>query len=335
VKYTLLAIPFATLALLTGCGGSSSGGDNAPAAPPPPPPPAAPTVTVTAPATAGFEAFDVSWASTDATSCSSTDLTGVSATSGSVTLTAQAVGSHTYTVTCTGVGGSTNGSAVTVVSVPATFTAGTQTYTIDAVTDPVSSGGFGATVSSVPDPVIFNNGGNAWSIAPSAANPLAPAALAGEFNFGNYSLTVTIPAPLNGVVTLNYTNHILQITPGPGYAVTYDDTTDPAHPKLTATGVLFTDIGGATQCSDNQSGAYCSFVPGSSVPTTGDITITYDDATLTTYTGVANTHQVAIDNDEDTDGDGDPATNPVVICVADGGTDACANGVLTFTGATL
>lgn len=110
MKYPLLAIPLSTLLILTGCGGSGSGGDDAPnvVAPPPPPPPAvAPTVTVTAPASAiAGIAFNVAWTSTDATSCASA-FTAVTTASGTAAVTEAAVGEKSYAVTCTGAGGST------------------------------------------------------------------------------------------------------------------------------------------------------------------------------------------------------------------------------------
>lgn len=112
MKYPLVTIPLAALLVLTGCSnGSSSGGDDAPVTtptppPPPPPPAAAPTVTVTAPATAIANVpFDITWASTDATSCTSAVFTG-NATSGTKNYSETKVGEITYEVTCTGAGGS-------------------------------------------------------------------------------------------------------------------------------------------------------------------------------------------------------------------------------------
>lgn len=109
MKYPLIALPMSTLLVLTGCGGSSSGGDDAAKS-------TAPTVTVTAPATAVTTiAYNVAWTSTDATSCSSA-FSASTATSGSEAVTATEAGTATYSVTCTGAGGTATGTANVAVS---------------------------------------------------------------------------------------------------------------------------------------------------------------------------------------------------------------------------
>jgi hypothetical protein len=115
VKYPLLAIPFTAVLLLAACGGNSTGGDMSPTVTPTPTPTPAPTVTVTAPAVGVVSfAFAASWASTNATTCTSTFGGGTDAT-GTVSVTETTIGSKIYSVTCTGAGGTASSSATTIV----------------------------------------------------------------------------------------------------------------------------------------------------------------------------------------------------------------------------
>jgi hypothetical protein len=116
VKHSLIALPLSTLLILTGCGGSGSGGDDKQTPTPTP----APTVSVTAPANATANtAFDVAWSSTNATSCSSA-FSDSTATSGTASVTEMDEGAKTYSVTCTGAGGSATGSASVTIQPLAT-----------------------------------------------------------------------------------------------------------------------------------------------------------------------------------------------------------------------
>lgn len=76
----------------------------------------------------------LSWNSTDATSCSASGAwSGSKATSGSQSVAPTSTGSHTYTLACTGTGGTTTQSAVLTVSAPAptlAFTVAPTTITI-------------------------------------------------------------------------------------------------------------------------------------------------------------------------------------------------------------
>ena len=79
----------------------------------------APTITITAtPSTvAAGTSFTISWSTTDASTCTASGAwSGSQATSGSVFMSEAAAGSYTYTLSCTGTGGSTEESATEVVN---------------------------------------------------------------------------------------------------------------------------------------------------------------------------------------------------------------------------
>jgi hypothetical protein len=161
--------------------------------------------------------------------------------------------------------------------------------------------------------------------------------ITGALNFPTYTIDLSIPLdPSNpSVVHINYENRILTIAPGTSYTVTFDDTTDPAHPVLLATGVQFTDSITTPDCTDNGGGAFCAFIP-SSVPY-GDIKITFRDATLTEYDGVAHAFQEVnapgiIDPDPDATCVNDLYT--VANDPAKANANACANATYTFSGST-
>ena len=101
---TRLAVLSALCALgaLSAC---HSGGDDPPAAPPPP----APTVTIAAnpPAVQLGSASTITWSSTNSTSCTAAGAwTGTKATSGTESAMPPAAGGASYSLTCTGSGGS-------------------------------------------------------------------------------------------------------------------------------------------------------------------------------------------------------------------------------------
>jgi WD40 repeat protein len=117
----LVVLTFA-LCLLNACGGSNAT----------PPPPAAPTVTIAASSGAIMlgQKVTLTWMSTDATSCtasanpSQSDWSGPEPVSGSASVTPAAPGTITYTLGCTGVGGSASHDApvaanIGTLSIPA------------------------------------------------------------------------------------------------------------------------------------------------------------------------------------------------------------------------
>ena len=99
---------------LAGCGGGGGGGSgDAPA-------PAAKTPTVTISLSAAKVAVNapltITWTSTDSTSCVGSDsLPATQPVNGSTSITQTAGGQYTYTITCTGVGGSANAKATAIV----------------------------------------------------------------------------------------------------------------------------------------------------------------------------------------------------------------------------
>lgn len=79
----------------------------------------APTVTVNAPSSVNVgQSFQVTWSSTNANNCSSSQIPGVSATSGSATMSYSSAGTRTLRVTCTGSGGTGNGQDTVTVNSP-------------------------------------------------------------------------------------------------------------------------------------------------------------------------------------------------------------------------
>jgi hypothetical protein len=147
-------VPGVTAAVLTACGGGG-GGYNAPMAPmsPMPPPTPMPTVTFTAPAQATSVNFgrglQLTWASTNATSCTATtsstiggSFSGTQATSGTVTVVPTATGTVTYTLSCTGAGGMASATTTVTVnpSILSTLSVAGIT-TIGSTIDPIEKGG--------------------------------------------------------------------------------------------------------------------------------------------------------------------------------------------------
>jgi hypothetical protein len=88
------------------------------------PTPTTPTLTLTPSATtiSSGAPFSLTWNSANATACTASgDWTGTQAVSGSKSLTAQKIGANTYTLSCTGTGGSvTKTQTITVTSVVTT-----------------------------------------------------------------------------------------------------------------------------------------------------------------------------------------------------------------------
>ena len=93
--------------LITSCGGGGGGGGGAPV----PPVLAAviSTFTSTSSSTEIGSTVDISWSSTNASSCNASGAwSGSKGTSGTETVTIETVGNNTFTLTCTGAGGNAN-----------------------------------------------------------------------------------------------------------------------------------------------------------------------------------------------------------------------------------
>jgi Subtilase family len=81
----------------------------------PPPAPAAPTLTLTANSIVSGSSTTITWSSVKATSCTASgSWSGTLATSGTQTVNPTAVGSDTYTLTCSNAGGTSQASSVTL-----------------------------------------------------------------------------------------------------------------------------------------------------------------------------------------------------------------------------
>jgi 6-phosphogluconolactonase (cycloisomerase 2 family) len=171
-----------TLGVLAAMSGCRSGGDD-----PPAPPPPAPVVTIAAnPATVQLgSASTITWSATNATSCNATgSWAGTKAASGSESATPQAAGNASYSLTCTGTGGTASSAATVAVNAPppaptATVTPGASTVIIGSSTT--------LTWSSTEATSCTASG--AWSGAKSAsgAETVTPAALGAS----SYTLTCT------------------------------------------------------------------------------------------------------------------------------------------------
>jgi hypothetical protein len=181
---------------------------------------------------------------------------------------------------------------------------GTQSYSIDAITDPVESGGLGATLTQNPNPPTFSGSWNIDAAAPS---------LAGSFIFAPYTVLVDFsPAPF-GQIDLNIPNRVLTLSGG---SYSYDATTR----TLSATGITFLGSSPGATCSDG--GTFnCDAIPGTGASGHGSLTLTFA-ADLLSFNGVANVHQVVTMLVE----------NPWAACRAEGGPNLCANNTLTFSG---
>lgn len=102
-----------TLILLQACGGGGGGGQRSPAPltpspPSPPPPPAAPTLqfTVSSGKVAAGETLTLTWSSANATGCTASGAwSGSQPPAGTAAVRQDAMGTHSYIMTCTGAGG--------------------------------------------------------------------------------------------------------------------------------------------------------------------------------------------------------------------------------------
>jgi len=102
-----LGVSFLTFIFIVSCGGGGGGGGSTPTTPPTP----APTVNLSAePTSVLFESTStLTWSSTNATSCSAS-WTSQTGTSGSEAVTITAAGNNSFSITCTGDGGSKSAS---------------------------------------------------------------------------------------------------------------------------------------------------------------------------------------------------------------------------------
>jgi hypothetical protein len=140
------------VSVLVGCGGSSGGGYMASApAPAPAPAAAAPTASFSQP-TAGAsinfgQTVNLAWTSSNATSCTASTsgaaagaFTGSESMTGTLTVVPTAAGSYTYTLNCTGTGGTTSAMASVTVSpnLLATLTPTGAIITVGSTIDPLN-----------------------------------------------------------------------------------------------------------------------------------------------------------------------------------------------------
>lgn len=142
---------------------------------------------------------------------------------------------------------------------------GTQAYGIDVA----------YSTDQIPAAPTFTNGAVAWEVDP--ANPV----LSGSFHFSPYNLFVQLNPALYADV--HYVNHAFSFENAAGV---FDSSTR----TLTFTSVGFTESNGSVACYDQGIGV-CWLVPGAAVPGSGAISLVFDDASLTTFTGVAHINQ--------------------------------------------
>jgi len=99
-----------SLFIITSCGGGGGGGSSPAAAPTPSGPP---TASITSSSLKGYttENSSITWSSTNATSCTASDSwSGTKATSGNENYSFSSQGNYTFTVSCSGSGGSASDS---------------------------------------------------------------------------------------------------------------------------------------------------------------------------------------------------------------------------------
>ena len=173
-------VPVISATFLVACGGG--GGYNAPPPMSTPPPPPMPSVSFTAPTqatTLNFgRAVNLTWTSTNATSCTasaSTSLggafTGSVATSGSATVAPTGPGTVTYTLTCTGTGGSSSATTSSITVSPSIL----STLSVAGITE----------IGSAMDPVTGDYNPYGLTIAPATAGLITKGDLvACNFNAG-------------------------------------------------------------------------------------------------------------------------------------------------------
>ncbi|HEY8026417.1 MAG TPA: hypothetical protein VIF60_17880, partial [Burkholderiaceae bacterium] len=124
---------------LAGCSGGGSGNHM-------------PTVTFSSPASAMAinlgQSLTLTWASTDATSCTASasnssagNFSGPQATSGSVVVAPTATGSATYMLSCTGAGGTGSVTSAAVTVNPSILSSLSKIATIGSTLDPLENGG--------------------------------------------------------------------------------------------------------------------------------------------------------------------------------------------------
>jgi hypothetical protein len=175
------------VSVLTACGGDNGGGGYGSSTPAPTTP--APTVSFSQPAAAANinfgEGLSVTWTSANATSCTATTssaaggaFTGNQAMSGTQTLVPTAAGSYTYTLNCTGAGGTSSASASVTVA-PNLLSTLTPTGAIP-------------TVGSTVDPINGDQNPYGLVIAPTTAGLITKGDLV-VCNFNNVTISTTNP----------------------------------------------------------------------------------------------------------------------------------------------
>jgi hypothetical protein len=201
MKYRGSAMVIAALTtyLLTACGG---GGGGSPAAIPPATPPDAPApkVTVTAPvegATVGVP-FSISWDASRATNCVA-DFSAETGIKVSVSQIENTAGTKIYSVTCTGLGGSTTDTAEVIVVAPSAEGLWSGTTANNRAIDGVVTreGAYWLLYSATGDPAMpagFYAGSGTSTGTPSSGN--LPSSDLREFNFegGNAAAQGTLDA---------------------------------------------------------------------------------------------------------------------------------------------
>lgn len=185
---------------------------------------------------------------------------------------------------------------------------GTQSYSIDGVTDPLSEGGLGAILTQNPNPPTFSG---LWSI------DLNTGVFLHSFDFAPYSVSVDMTAATFGVVELTIPHRVLVLTTGWYTPISSVGT---GGPGFSITQGTFVETSVGVTCNDGGS-SFCAAVPGPSTPSHGTLTLTLA-ADLLSFTGVATVYQNIELLAQDSTG----------ICIAEGGANACAINTLTFSG---
>ncbi|HMK85771.1 MAG TPA: S8 family serine peptidase [Steroidobacteraceae bacterium] len=171
-------------------------------------PPTAPALTLTANSVPVGESTTLRWSSTDATSCAASgSWSGTLPTSGSQAIAPTAVGTETFTLTCSNLGGPSAPTSVTLLATPAAVVPPAPTLTLGAKSIPAETT---TTISwSSPTASSCTASGNAaalqtgWSgtLAPSGTFTVTPLALGTD----TYTLYCTNGAGNSPTTSVNLT----------------------------------------------------------------------------------------------------------------------------------
>ena len=174
-------------------------------------PPAAPTLSFSANSVAVGQSTTLAWSSVGATSCTASgSWSGTQATSGTQSITPTAIGTETFTLICSNLGGPSASTSVTLTATPALTAPATPTLTLGATSAPAYSTTSISWSSTRATSCVASGSTNAaisgWAgtLGPSGSVSITPTATGAT----TYSLTCS-----NAVGTSSASTVTLNVTP--------------------------------------------------------------------------------------------------------------------------